>query len=102
MIIVNKENNDAYNLSHITNFYIGSDCCSVKVSAGNATRGGILGTYNSHDETKKAFEILMGKIQNNDAPVIYMPSDNDVSDKLRKKQAYHHVTGKKTKGHGGS
>ena len=34
MIIVNKEHNDAYNTSHITNFYIGSDGCSVKVSAG--------------------------------------------------------------------
>ena len=102
MIIVNKEHNDAYNTSHITNFYIGSDGCSVKVSAGSATRGGILGKYNSYDDTKKAFEMLLEKIQKNDAQIIYMPSDNDVSDKLQTKQVYHHITGKKTKGHGGS
>lgn len=102
MIIVNKDHSDAYNIRHITNFYISFDSCSVKVSAGSTTRAGILGKYNSYDETKKAFEILLEKIQKNDVPIIYMPSDNDVSDKLRKKQAYHHVTGKKTKGHGGS
>lgn len=45
--------------------------------------------------------MLLEKIQKNDAPIIYMPSDNDVSDKLQTKQVYHHITGKKTKGHGG-
>lgn len=102
MIIVNKEHNEAYNTSHITNFYISSDGCSVKVSAGSTTRGGMLGKYNSYDDAKKAFEILFEKMQKNDAQIIYMPSDNDVSDKLRIKQGYHHITGKKTKGHGGS
>ena len=101
MIIVNKEHNDAYNLSNITNFYIGSDGCSVKVSAGS-TRGGIMGKYNSYEETKKAFEILFEKIQKNNTPVIYMPSDSDVSDNLMQNQKYHHIAGKKTKGHGGS
>lgn len=102
MITVNKEHNDAYTTSHITNIYIGSDGCSVKVSAGSTTRGGILGKYNSYDDTKKAFEMLLEKIQKNDATIIYMPSDNDVSDKLQTKQAYHHIAGKKAKGHGGS
>lgn len=103
MIIVNKEHNDAYATSHITNIYIGSDGCSVKVSAGSTTRGGILGKYNSYDETRKAFEILLEKMNDGDDYVIYMPSDADVQDKLNIKQAcYHHITGKKTKGHGGS
>ena len=101
MIIVNKEHNDAYNLSNITNFYIGSDGCSVKVSAGS-TRGGIMGKYNSYEETKKAFEILFEKIQKDNTPVIYMPNDNDVSDILMQNHKYHHIAGKKTKGHGGS
>lgn len=102
MIIVNKERNDAYNVSHIINFYIGADGCSVKVSAGNTTRGGILGKYNSYDDTKKAFEMLLEKIQKNDEPIIYMPIDKDVLNRLQTNQAYHHITGKKTKGHGGS
>ena len=103
MIIVNKEHNDAYNLSNITNFYIGSDGCSVKVSAGS-TRGGIMGKYNSYEETKKAFEILFEKIQKDNTPVIYMPNDNDVNTVIKStpEHKHHHISGNKTKGHGGS
>lgn len=104
MIIVNKDHNDAYNINHITNFYIGSDGCSIKVSAGSTTRGGILGKYNSYEETRKAFEILLDGISKNDNEVFYVPSDEEVAGKLKTQpqQAYHHITGKKTKGHGGS
>lgn len=104
MIIVNKDHNDAYNTSHITNFYIGSDSCSIKVSAGSTTRGGILGKYNSYEETRKAFEIMLEGIAKNDTEVLYMPTDAEVSGKLKAQpqQHNHHITGKKTKGHGGS
>ncbi len=34
MIIVNKDNNDAYNLAHVTNIYISSDGNSIKCAAG--------------------------------------------------------------------
>lgn len=34
MIIVNKECNDAYNLAHVTNIYIGAEGCTIKASAG--------------------------------------------------------------------
>lgn len=104
MIIVNKNHNDAYNINHITNFYIGSDGCSIKVSAGSSTRGGILGKYNSYEETMKAFEILLDGISRNDTEILYMPNDGEVVGKLKAQpqQAYHHITGKKTKGHGRS
>lgn len=104
MIIVNKDRNDAYNANHITNMYIGSDGNSIKVSAGSTTRGGILGKYNSYEETKKAFEILLKNISKNDVGVLYMPQDNEVENEIKAgpKEAYHHVSGKKTKGHGGS
>lgn len=104
LIIVNKGRNDAYNINHVTNFYIGSDGCSIKVSAGSATRGGILGKYSSYEETRKAFEILLDGIARNDTEILYMPSDTEVTGKLKAQpqQAYHHITGKKTKGHGGS
>lgn len=104
LIIVNKDHNDAYNISHVTNFYIGSDGCSIKVSAGSTTRGGILGKYNSYEETKTAFEILLDGVAKNEKEVLYMPTDTELSRKLKAQpqQAYHHIAGKKTKGHGGS
>lgn len=104
MIIVNKDHNDAYNTSHVTNIYIGSDGCSVKVSAVSTTRGGILGKYNSYDDTRKAFEILMREINKAENEVIYMPSDEGLTEKIKAmpKQPVHNITGKKTKGHGGS
>lgn len=104
MIIVNKDRNDAYNINHVTNFYIGADGSSIKASAGSATRGGILGKYGSYEETQKAFEILLEGISKNDCEVFFMPNDKDVGEKmkLQPKQTYHHITGKKVKGHGGS
>lgn len=104
MIIVNKDHTEAYNISHITNMYIGSDGCSIKVAAGSATRGGILGKYNSYEETKKAFGLLLESIAKKAAGVLYMPDDEEVNQriKLEPHQTYRHVAGKKTKGYGGS
>lgn len=102
MIIVNKDRNDAYNMDHVTNIYIGADGCSIKASAGSATRGGILGKYGSYELAGKAFQILMESIEKEDKKVLYMPDDSDVHGKMQMKQTYHHITGKKTKGHGGS
>lgn len=102
MIIVNKEHNDAYNVNHITNIYVSSDGYSIKAATDGATRGGILGKYNSYDESRKAFEIVMNKLSRNDADVVYMPQDSEVKEKGYTNTSYHHITGKKTKGHGGS
>lgn len=106
MIIVNKNRTEAYNTEQITNYYIGSDDTSIKVSAGAATRGGILGKYDTFEETKAAMGIMLSKIgmSNNSTGVIYMPDDDDVRKQLRitENKASHHIAGKKTKGHGGS
>lgn len=104
MLIVNKNRTEAYNTERITNYYIGSDGTSIKVSAGGTTRGGILGKYESFEETKAAMEIMLLKISNNGNRVIYMPDDDYVRQKLRtiENKVCHHITGKKTKGHGGS
>lgn len=102
MIIVNKEHNDAYNVNHITNIYVSSDGCSIKAATDGATRGGILGKYNSYDESKKAFEIIMNKLSRNGAIVVYMPQDSEIKEKGYANASYHRITGKKTKGHGGS
>ena len=104
MIIVSKDRTEAYNSERITNYYIGSDGTSIKVSAGGTTRGGILGKYESFEETKAAMEIMLSKISNSGNRVIYMPDDDYVRQKLRitENKACHHIAGKKTKGYGGS
>lgn len=76
MLIVSKDYSEAYNLAHITNFYIGSDGTTIKASAGT-TRGGILGKYNSFEETKTALKIMLCEINKKDKEVIYMPNDNE-------------------------
>ena len=103
MIIVNKDRDEAYCLNHIVNFYIASDANAIKAVAGNFTRGGILGKYNSYAETKKAYEIMLERISKCGTEILYMPSDDEVRSRMREgKDTYHHITGKKTKGHGGS
>ena len=103
MLIVSKECSEIYNLAHITNFYIGSDGTTIKASAGT-TRGGILGKYNSFEETKTALKIMLCRINKKDNEVVYMPNDNDVNTVIKSTPEckHHHISGKKTKGHGGS
>lgn len=100
MLIVNKAHNDVYNLDHITNMYIASSGCSIKAVTGATTRGGTLGEYDSYEKTNIAFEMLISAVQKG-GEVFYMPSDEELKQTIRK-ETYHHATGKKTKGYGGS
>ncbi len=102
MIIVNKERRDAYNIKHIVNIYIASDGNTIKVAAGTATRGGILGKYNTIEITRKAFEELMKKIECSNREIVYMPTDEEAERQLKITNAHHNIKGKKQKGHGGS
>ena len=102
MLIVNKDGTDVYNIDHVVNIYIGSDGTSIKVSAGTATRGGILGKYRSYEETKEALKILLTNISSGEKKIVNMPQDETVSEKTKIKETYHHISGKKIKGHGGS
>ena len=97
MFIINKDGNDMYNMAHVVNIY--RDECTIKVCAGSATRGGVLGKYNSYDDALLAYSMLINGIKQNNNEVFIMPSDKDLP---KKTTAYHHPTGKKTKGHGGS
>lgn len=102
MFIVNKNKTDAYQADQIVNIYIGSDEKRIKTTAGQTTRGGILGEYATREETCAAMEILLDKLGSNEK-VIYMPSDEEVRYKVRRNESPHrNIGGKKTKGHGGS
>lgn len=101
VVIVNKDRNELFNLEHIGNVYIGSDRVSIKAVIGT-TRGGNLGSYRTYEAAVKAMEVLVENIVRDGVKIIYMPSDEEIENKMRTKTVYHHATGKKTKGHGGS
>lgn len=102
MIIISKERNEAYNWNVAERIYIASDKSAVKIVAEN-TRAGNLGEYGSFEKAKKALEIIMTEISLGRKEVVYMPDDATVQARMNEnKEYYHHVTGKKTKGHGGS
>lgn len=102
MIVVSKEKTEAYNLDKAERIYIGFDKAVLKIVIGS-TRAGNLGEYGSFEKAKKAFEILMQKASIGRNEVIFMPDDSEVDAKLHEiKQIAHHISGKKTKGHGGS
>lgn len=99
MYIVSKDKRSIINLEQVTAIYIGSDGCSIKCDYKN--NGCQLGRYNSDKEAKKAIEIIAERIGK--ADICTMPDDNAVKAKMNLEgRNYHHITGKKTKGHGGS
>lgn len=100
MFIVSKDRKAVINLEQVATMYIGSDGCSIKADyrSGNGCQ---LGRYNSDKEARKAIEIVADSIGKTE--VCFMPDDNSIKAKLNlAEQKYHHITGKKTKGHGGS
>ena len=102
MIIISKDRNEAYNWNVAERIYIASERSAVKIVAGN-TRAGNLGEYGSFEKAKKALEIVMADIALGRKEAVYMPDDAMVQAKISEnKEYYHHATGKKIKGHGGS
>ena len=100
MYIVSKDKNSIVNMSQITVVYLGADNCTIKADYQNG-KGCQLGRYNSEAAAKMAMEIVannMGKME-----VCFMPEDSAINAKLNLgEQKQHHISGKKTKGHGGS
>jgi len=100
VFIVSKDKNSIVNMSQMTVVYLGSDNCTIKADYQNG-KGCQLGRYNSEAAARTAIDIVansMGKME-----VCFMPDENSVNAKINfAEQKQHHITGKKTKGHGGS
>lgn len=101
MFIVSKEKNDAYNLEKAERIYIGFDKPVVKIVSGS-TRAGNLGEYETFEKARKALQMALKDVELGKKLVAYMPGDEAVETALIEREYYHHATGKKTKGHGGS
>lgn len=100
MFIVSKDKKAIINIGQVAAMYIGSDGCSIKADyrSGNGCQ---LGKYNSDQEARKVVEIIADSIGKTE--VCYMPDDDSVKARMNlEEQRYHHIAGKKTKGHGGS
>lgn len=102
MFIVSKDRKAIINLEQVSTMYIGSDGCSIKADyrSGNGCQ---LGRYDSARETRIVMEMVADRIGTGKMEICFMPDDSAVKAKLNADgQKYHHITGKKTKGHGGS
>lgn len=99
MIIVSKDKDSIVNMEQVTNIFVGNDGYTVKAAFANGS-GCQLGRYNSPIANKviEMIGLAVGRTE-----VYFLPNDEAVAAKMNEtKQTYHHVTGKKTKGHGGS
>ncbi len=100
MYIVSKDKKSIINTAQITSMYVGADSCTIKVDFGNG-KGCQIGRYNSEKECQIVLDIIAGNFGK--ADVCFMPDESMINAKVNLgEQTYHHITGKKTKGHGGS
>lgn len=100
MFIMSKDRKSIVNSEEITSIYVGADGCTIKVDFHNG-KGCQLARYNSEKSSQIAMDILANNFGKTE--ICFMPEDSAVNAKLNlTEQKYHHLTGKKTKGHGGS
>lgn len=99
MIIVSKDRDSIVNMEQVTNLFAGNDGYTVKAAFANGS-GCQLGRYTS-PVASKVIEMIVLAVGRGE--VYFLPSDEDVSARMNEERArYHHIDGKKTKGHGGS
>lgn len=102
MIIISKDKKRIINFDYVTNMYVGSNELSIKIDFSN-TNGCELERYCNQQDTKIAMEMLCDAISRK-ASKFEMPTEKQIQAKIVQ---YHdtlsrHISGKKTKGHGGS
>lgn len=99
MLVVSKSRGAIVNVSNIACMYIG-ERATIKVSYVQGS-GCQVASYNTQEEAEEALKMLAESIGK--AEVFFFPEDEAVRARIgARDQKYHHATGKKTKGHGGS
>lgn len=100
MYIVSRDKRSIINTEQITSMYVGADGCTIKADFENG-KGCQIGRYNSDRECQTVIEIIAGNFGK--ADVFFMPEDSAVNARLNTGgEKPRHISGKKTKGHGGS
>lgn len=101
MIIVNQDHTEMCMYEHTTSIFINQNDFTLRIVTGN-TRNGKTGKYSCEAQVRVAFDMLAERIQTG-KQVIYVPTEDEVKSRINAMgEKYHHKTGKKTKGHGGS
>lgn len=100
MFLINKDKSAIVNMDQVTSIYTGADGCTLKADFGNG-KGCQIGRYKSEKECRMAIQIISQSIGK--AELCFSPQDDVISAKLNLTEGKkYHITGKKTKGHGGS
>lgn len=101
-MIISKDKTQIINTQYVSAIYISGEGTTIRCEMANGKPWNI-GRYNSQKEAETAMNILAERMKKNDFAAV--PSDEEVkakinnyADDLRRR----HITGKKTKGHGGS
>lgn len=102
MWIISKDGRSISNTDMITTAYAAGSGNTIQVnySTGGGSR---IGTYQTDEEAEAALAMLACVLQSGKVMAYRMPTDESVKAWLRQDpDHWHHATGKKTKGHGGS
>ncbi len=102
MIIVSKDRTSLINMENTASMYIAAGDVSIKANMANGNSNVMkMGSYLSMAETEKAFQMLLDEMRTRD--ICYLPTDEAVKAVMaNEKQRNHNISGKKTKGYGGS
>lgn len=100
MYIINKDRTQLANMEQITALYIGTDGRSIKADFVTG-KGCQIARYDSGEEACAAIELL-GKAMGRTETFFFSDQDEIKAHVQTNNQRWHHATGKKTKGHGGS
>lgn len=101
MYLYNSRNGTIVNLDHVRDIFVGSTN-GLCICFPNDKIGKLI-EYRSPDEAKEAVSMIADAIATGKRDIIKVSSQEDVSNRLKSRPLQTgHITGKKTKGHGGS
>lgn len=98
MFVVDKNRAAIINMNNVGCMYISEGSIKASYTSGSGSQ---VARYNTPREAEEALKMLAESIGKSE--VFFFPDDEAVRVRIAASgQKYHHVTGKKTKGHGGS
>ena len=101
-MIISKDKTQISNMQYVSAIYISGEGTTIRCEMSNGKPWNI-GKYNSQKEAETAINILTERMKRDDFAAV--PSDDEVKARINLNAddyRQHHITGKKTKGHGGS
>lgn len=102
MFIESKTADCIVNLNHIGDVYVVENSVIALLTVFSGKNTVKLGDYSTSALAREAIKFVADRIRRKEE-VIKMPDEGDLSTMIsRRENIYHHATGKKTKGHGGS